>query len=140
MYLSGCLQPTVYGHISSCRPDVCWFVVLQACDGISTSRLCCKLLELHKNANQWSSVTDFAVALCKKRGQLKRVISDIVTLGISWLDGAPSREVKMKLIKTLASIAEGKVRDASNLCKLSIARFSNSICLCRSLLKSKKRV
>lgn len=83
--------------------------LFQASDGISVAQLCCKLLEVHKQKGQWGTVNEFVIALCKKRGQLKRAISDMITLGINWLDETPNRETKVKLIQTLASIAEGKV-------------------------------
>lgn len=73
------------------------------------SKLCCKLLEVHKDRGLWTPVNEFVVLLCKKRGQLKRPISDMIALGLSWLDDTPDKETKMKLIQTLASIAEGKV-------------------------------
>jgi 26S proteasome regulatory subunit N5 len=48
------------------------------------------------------------VVLAKKRGQLKRAISDMVGLGMGWID-AQTKERKIELIQTLNEVTEGKI-------------------------------
>lgn len=81
----------------------------QASDGLSVSRLCCKLLELHKNASRWEAVNDWVVTLSKKRGQLKRAIVDMVQLGMCWVTELTDKELKLQLIRALGSVSDGKI-------------------------------
>ena len=50
--------------------------------------------------------------ICRKRGQLRRAVTDLVHLAMGWLDEAPlkgDKEKQLELIKVLDSITEGKV-------------------------------
>ncbi|EPR62728.1 26s proteasome subunit p55, putative [Toxoplasma gondii ME49] len=92
----------------------------QANDGASGSRLCCfylqNLEDLRKAGEEKDGVPvisvgflcDQLVVLCKKRGQLKRVISDIVKLAVTWLTEM-KKEDKVEVIETLKRITEGKI-------------------------------
>jgi len=86
-----------------------------ACDGISTSKLVravCKLCyeanEAKGENNMWGKLREHIVVLSKKRGQLKRPITDMVQLGMSWLDKM-TKERKVELIQTLNEVTEGKI-------------------------------
>jgi len=50
--------------------------------------------------------------ICRKRGQLRRAVTDLVHLAMGWLDMAPlkgDKEKQLELIKVLDSITEGKI-------------------------------
>jgi len=79
-----------------------------ACDGISTSKLICAVCKLCYEANEWGKLREYIVLLSKKRGQLKRAITDMVALGMSWID-AQNKERKTELIQTLNEVTEGKI-------------------------------
>jgi len=79
-----------------------------ACDGISTSKLICAVCKLYYEANEWGKLREHIVVLSKKRGQLKRPITDMVGLGMSWLDKL-TKERKVELIQTLSEVTEGKI-------------------------------
>ncbi|PFH33288.1 putative 26s proteasome subunit p55 [Besnoitia besnoiti] len=93
----------------------------QANDGASGSRLCCfylqNLEDLRKKGQgrgdgvplvSVAFLCDQLVVLCKKRGQLKRTISDIVKLAVTWLPDM-KKEDKIEMIETLKKITEGKI-------------------------------
>eukprot|EP00928_Gymnodinium_smaydae_P027456 TRINITY_DN21233_c0_g5_i1.p1 TRINITY_DN21233_c0_g5~~TRINITY_DN21233_c0_g5_i1.p1 ORF type:complete len:459 (+),score=126.34 TRINITY_DN21233_c0_g5_i1:63-1439(+) len=79
-----------------------------AADGISTSKLLCKTLQLLYDANEWTKVREHIVVMSKKRGQLKRGITDMVHLAMGWLDKL-EKEKKLELIATLNEVTEGKI-------------------------------
>ncbi|PHJ24074.1 26s proteasome subunit p55, partial [Cystoisospora suis] len=98
----------------------------QANDGASGSRLCCfylqSLNDLRKKYEEKDGVSSSSlvpisisflceqiVMLCKKRGQLKRSISEIVKLAVGWLKDM-KKEEKLEMIETLKKVTEGKVR------------------------------
>ena len=56
-----------------------------AADGISTAKLLCCIVQLHYDAKEWSKMKEYIVLLSKKRAQLKRAITDMVHLAMSWL-------------------------------------------------------
>jgi len=79
-----------------------------SCDGISTAKLLCKVCQLYFDAKEWSKLREHIVLLSKKRGQLKRAITDMVHLAMGWLDGL-DKEKKLELIGTLNEVTEGKI-------------------------------
>lgn len=79
-----------------------------SCDGISTSKLICAVCKLCYEANEWGKLREHIVLLSKKRGQLKRAITDMVHQAMGWLD-AQTKERKIELIQTLNEVTEGKI-------------------------------
>merc|ERR1719160_2238964 len=79
-----------------------------ACDGISTSKLICSVCKLYYEANEWGKLREHIVVLSKKRGQLKRAITDMVNLGMGWIE-AQNKERKTEIIQTLNEVTEGKI-------------------------------
>jgi len=77
-------------------------------DGISTSKLICKVCQLYFDAKEWAKLQENIVVLSKKRGQLKRAITDMVALAMSWLEGL-DKEKKLELIGTLNDVTDGKI-------------------------------
>eukprot|EP00392_Amoebophrya_sp_AT5.2_P003937 g3942.t1 len=92
----------------------------QACDAVNCSKLCKRIILLYKDdAKDWGKMLDYFGILCKKRGQLRRVIIDLVTLGMEWVTGELSPkgekkdakliEKKEDVMKVLDQITEGKI-------------------------------
>lgn len=79
-----------------------------ASDGISTAKLLCKVVKLYYEGKEWTKLREHIVLLSKKRGQLKRAITDMVHLAMSWLDDL-DKEKKLELIATLSEVAAGKI-------------------------------
>lgn len=79
-----------------------------AADGISTSKLVCCICKLCFDANEWGKLREYIVLMSKKRGQLKRAITDMVHQSMGWLDGL-SKEKKLELIATLNEVTDGKI-------------------------------
>jgi len=79
-----------------------------ASDGISTAKLLTSICKLLYEANEWTKLREHIVLLSKKRGQLKRPITDMVHLAMGWLDSL-GKEKKVELIETLSEITEGKI-------------------------------
>eukprot|EP00438_Fugacium_kawagutii_P031171 Skav204300 [mRNA] locus=scaffold2227:68419:73089:- [translate_table: standard] len=80
----------------------------QASDGISTSKLVCKICKLYFEAKEWTKLKENIITLPKKRGQLKRSTTDMVHLAMSWLDSL-DKEKRLDLINTLNEVTEGKI-------------------------------
>lgn len=79
-----------------------------AADGISTSKLVCKVCQVYYDAGHWSKLREHIIVLAKKRGQLKRSTTDMVHLAMGWLE-AQTKEKKLELIETLNEVTEGKI-------------------------------
>jgi|EP00427_Karlodinium_veneficum_P022508 26S proteasome regulatory subunit N5 len=80
----------------------------QGYDAISTSKLICCICKLYFDANDWAKLREYIVLLAKKRGQLKRAITDMVHLAMGWLDGL-GKDKKIELIQTLSEVTDGKI-------------------------------
>merc|ERR1719191_59378 len=77
-------------------------------DGISTAKLICCVCKLFYESNNWQKLREHIVVLAKKRGQLKRAITDMVHLAMSWLEGL-DKEKKLEMINTLNEVTDGKI-------------------------------
>lgn len=77
-------------------------------DGVSASKLCKKACETLYEAGEWQKLKEQLVTLPKKRGQLKRAITDMVHLAMTWLD-KQTPERKLELITTLNEVTDGKI-------------------------------
>uniref|UniRef100_A0A7S1K300 PCI domain-containing protein n=2 Tax=Vitrella brassicaformis TaxID=1169539 RepID=A0A7S1K300_9ALVE len=81
----------------------------QASDGVSSTKLVQLMLRLQREAGEWEKLNGSITLMSKKRGQLKRVIVDMVQLAMKWIEETPSHKEKLKLITTLSSVTEGKI-------------------------------
>merc|ERR1719162_1682735 len=79
-----------------------------AADGISTSRILSGICKLYFDSNEWAKLREHIVLLSKKRGQLRRPITDMVHLAMGWLEGL-DKEKKLELISTLSEVTNGKI-------------------------------
>lgn len=81
-----------------------------ASDGPSCAKLICAVVQLYYDASpkQWDKINEYIVILTKKRGQLKRAVTDIVHLAMGWLESL-DKPTKVKLIETLTQVTEGKI-------------------------------
>lgn len=79
-----------------------------ASDGISTARILSKICQTYYDAKDWPKLKEHIVLLSKKRGQLKRAITDMVHLAMGWLEGL-DKEKKLDLMGTLNEVTEGKI-------------------------------
>mmetsp|Transcript_49037 Transcript_49037/g.110262 ORF Transcript_49037/g.110262 Transcript_49037/m.110262 type:complete len:459 (-) Transcript_49037:195-1571(-) len=77
-------------------------------DGISTAKLLCKVCQVYYDVKEWTKLREHIVMLSKKRGQLRRAITDMVHLAMGWLEGL-DKERKVELIGTLNEVTEGKI-------------------------------
>jgi len=79
-----------------------------ASDGISTSKLLCKIVQVFWDKKDWPKLHEHIVLLAKKRGQLKRATTDMVHHVTGWLEGL-DKEKKLELIASLNEVTEGKI-------------------------------
>eukprot|EP00922_Rhytidocystis_sp_ex-Travisia-forbesii_P055632 GHVS01082403.1.p1 GENE.GHVS01082403.1~~GHVS01082403.1.p1 ORF type:complete len:478 (+),score=72.78 GHVS01082403.1:73-1506(+) len=82
----------------------------QSCDAKSCSRICCEILSLYKQGGDkhWTTLREYTTVLCRKRGQLKKCVIDMVRLCTEWLTEIKA-DVKWALIQTLLQVTEGKI-------------------------------
>jgi 26S proteasome regulatory subunit N5 len=62
-----------------------------------------------KDASDWSLLNEHVLLLSRKHGQLRQAITKMVQVVMSFLDDAPSLDVKLSVIETLRTVTEGKV-------------------------------
>jgi len=79
-----------------------------ASDAFSCSKLICKVVSVYYEKKDMEKVHEYLTILTRKRSQLKRAISDIVQLTMSWLPALDDKQ-KIALIKTLCDITDGKI-------------------------------
>jgi 26S proteasome regulatory subunit N5 len=81
-----------------------------AFDGITCSRVVCTVVSLYYEARNFSGLFEVIPVLIKKRGQLKRPITELVTLCTQWLrSDAMDRSDKYKFIAVLGEVTEGRI-------------------------------
>merc|ERR1712217_62336 len=67
-----------------------------------------RVCQLYYDPKEWGKLREHIVMLSKRRAQLRRAITDMVHLAMSWLD-AQTKEKKIELINTLNEVTEGKI-------------------------------
>lgn len=81
----------------------------KASDLSSTSRLLVLIVQLCKNANEWTLMCEQVQLMSKRHGQLKESIVAMIQEAIKTLDMTPNITIKLECIKSLRSITEGKI-------------------------------
>jgi 26S proteasome regulatory subunit N5 len=62
-----------------------------------------------KDAGDWPLLNEQVLLLSRKHGQLRQATTKMVQVVMSFLDDAPSLDVKLSVIETLRTVTEGKV-------------------------------
>jgi len=78
-------------------------------DALATSKVAVAMLRLGAAVGDWAGGSATALALTKRRGQLKTVIADVVTEGIRLVGEVGDAEARVGLITTLRTITEGRI-------------------------------
>ncbi|CAD7958450.1 unnamed protein product [Amoebophrya sp. A25] len=84
----------------------------QACDAVSCSKLCKRIILMYKDdAKDWQTMLDYFSILTKKRGQLRRATTDLVLMGMEWINQTPAldKTKRDQLMKVLDQITEAKI-------------------------------
>lgn len=77
---------------------------------VSTSRVLVAIVEICLEAKNWSALNEHIVLLSKRRSQLKQAVTKMVQECCTYVDKTPDKETMIKLIETLRSVTEGKVK------------------------------
>jgi 26S proteasome regulatory subunit N5 len=81
-----------------------------AFDGITCSRLICSMASMYYHSGDFAGLCELIPSLIKKRGQLKRPVSDLINLCMKWLkEGISDRGLKYSFIQVLGDVTEGKI-------------------------------
>ncbi|GJC84721.1 26S proteasome regulatory subunit rpn502 [Colletotrichum liriopes] len=81
----------------------------QSSDLASTSRILIAIVNIAKDAGDWSLMNEQVLILSKKHGQLKQAITKMVQAVMGFLDSTPNLETKLSVIETLRTVTEGKI-------------------------------
>ncbi|KAI4365483.1 hypothetical protein MLD38_021464 [Melastoma candidum] len=81
----------------------------QASDVSGTKKAVSDILDLCFKGNAWKTLNDQIVLLSKRRGQLKQAVTAMVQQALEYIDQTPDLETRIELIKTLNSVAAGKI-------------------------------
>ncbi|KAK9464385.1 hypothetical protein V1512DRAFT_278440 [Lipomyces arxii] len=81
----------------------------QSADLSSTEKLLVKIITLYKDAGDWKQMNEYVQLLSKKHGQLKQAITKMVQEVISFLDDAPTKDIKVETIENIRIVTEGKI-------------------------------
>lgn len=74
-----------------------------------TKKAASEILQLCFEARAWKTLNDQIVLLSKRRGQLKQVVTAMVQQAMQYIDQTPDLDTRIELIKTLNSVAAGKI-------------------------------
>jgi 26S proteasome regulatory subunit N5 len=81
-----------------------------AFDGLTCSRILTTVATMFYESKNFNGLFEIIPTLVKKRGQLKRPITELVHLCTQWLHaGSMSRSEKYRFIAVLAEVTEGKI-------------------------------
>ncbi|KAF7044900.1 hypothetical protein CFC21_054065 [Triticum aestivum] len=78
-------------------------------DVAGTRKAAVDIVELCFKDAAWKTLNDQIVVLSKRRGQLKQAITAVVQKAMEYIDVTPDVETRIELIKTLSSVAAGKI-------------------------------
>ncbi|QSL64565.1 hypothetical protein MERGE_001866 [Pneumocystis wakefieldiae] len=81
----------------------------KASDLLSTSRLLVLIVQLCKDANEWTLMCEQVQLMSKRHGQLKKCLVDMIQEAMKALDFTPNLTVKLECIESLRLITEGKI-------------------------------
>ncbi|XP_053202689.1 26S proteasome non-ATPase regulatory subunit 12-like [Panonychus citri] len=78
-------------------------------DTFSTSRILVAIVDICFDAKDYKLLNDHIIVLTKRRGQIKKAITDMVRECCEFVDKITDKEEKLKLIDTLRSVTAGKI-------------------------------
>jgi prefoldin subunit 5 len=78
-------------------------------DVAGTRKAAVDIVELCFKDAAWKTLNDQIVVLSKRRGQLKQAITAVVQKAMEYIDVTPDVDTRIELIKTLSSVAAGKI-------------------------------
>lgn len=78
-------------------------------DMVSTGRVLVAIVQICREANNWSALNEHIILLSKRRSQLKQAVTKMVQECCVYVDQTPDKDVKIKLIDTLRQVTEGKI-------------------------------
>ncbi|KAJ8888513.1 hypothetical protein PR048_008004 [Dryococelus australis] len=76
---------------------------------ISTGRVLVAIVQICFEAKNWNALNEHILMLSRRRSQLKQAVAKMVQECCTYVDQAPDKEIRIKLIDTLRSVTEGKV-------------------------------
>jgi len=78
-------------------------------DTHSTARVLVTIVQLCFQAQDWNQLNEKVIELTKKRAQLKQAVAKMVAECCTFIEQAPDKPTKMKLIDTLRTVTAGKI-------------------------------
>ncbi|KAM0928611.1 hypothetical protein ACQ4PT_002585 [Festuca glaucescens] len=78
-------------------------------DVAGTRKAAVDIVELCFRDGAWKTLNDQIVVISKRRGQLKQAITAVVQKAMEYIDVTPDVDTRIELIKTLSSVAAGKI-------------------------------
>ncbi|KAA0200092.1 hypothetical protein HAZT_HAZT002954 [Hyalella azteca] len=78
-------------------------------DAHSTSRVLVAIVEICFKAGKWDLLNENIVILTKKRSQIKMAVTKMVQRCCEYVDQAPDKDTKLKLMDTLRTVTAGKI-------------------------------
>lgn len=82
----------------------------QISDHIKLAEICTRIIQLSFDSKEYVKMREFLLVLCKRRGQAKKPVVDMVNLCQNTLfSQLPNRQEQYKLIESLREASEGKM-------------------------------
>lgn len=78
-------------------------------DMVSTGRVLVAIVQICREAQNWAALNEHIILLTKRRSQLKQAVAKMVQECCTYVDQAPDKETRIKLIDTLRQVTEGKI-------------------------------
>ena len=78
-------------------------------DITNLKEVCLHMVRLCRDRNDWAKLASVVTVINKRRTQSRHAVSAVVAEVLTYLDAAPSLEVKIDVIKCLKDVCEGKI-------------------------------
>ncbi|KAI9799324.1 MAG: hypothetical protein M1825_004817 [Sarcosagium campestre] len=81
----------------------------QASDLASTTRVMLAIVNICRDAKDWSLLNEQVLLLSKKHGQFKQAVTKMVQVVMGLLDETPDLDTKLSVIETIRTVTDGKI-------------------------------
>ena len=78
-------------------------------DITNLKEVCLHMVRLCRDRNDWAKLASVVTVINKRRAQSRHAVSVVVAEVLTYVDAAPSLEVKIDVIKCLKDVCEGKI-------------------------------
>eukprot|EP00056_Hartaetosiga_gracilis_P021079 m.22645 g.22645 ORF g.22645 m.22645 type:complete len:442 (+) comp8875_c0_seq1:82-1407(+) len=91
-----------------------------AADMKSTSRILVHIVTMCFERQEWEKMADYVVVFIKKRGQIKKAVTDMVVKVCEFIESAPDHKTTLMMIEAVRDITAGKIHVENERARLTL--------------------